>query len=621
MKEHKHIFQRFSFFFACLMTPTLTMAQTTGQYLLQQFNGTTHVERYLSPGATTIMAFDGSGLPITINQSYFQTASGLNGILADPSTNGSFSASAWRVDLSVPSHSDITSYFTDPANHGSFSAANWRSRLSVYTKAETDNFFALPSSNIGFDDAAWRSDLSLEIGEDVQAYSLNLDDLADGSLTGSKVGTGIDADNITAGTLPAARMSWLGTNMATFLGTPSSANLRATLTDEVGSGAAYFLGGALGTPASATLTNATNLPISTGVSGLGSGMAAFLATPSSANLASAVTGETGSGSLVFGSSPSFTGTTSVVTTSGEQVWLSMGNATFPDELVISSRAATTNSGYRTWIMKNAANEGAAIEAQGANGGIKIYGNYNLGLVLFSGGYGGYTDIHSPVGGSYGIRFFPSGNQVLEIGEWGAKLLKVDSAPASVDQCAFLYVLENAGSAELFVKDEAGNETQISPHACDAPEWLADDDSYGPDRIVRECQYYTGIIRWTNESRRARLFERLLAGEDLSHTPAQSRQIVYKETFDAFKVRTGIALKKLDWDATQMEQVKAREEEMHRWESGSTVSSTSNTSAKGASVDTAAGRSEGTQAPPVLQHTPKPQRLDPKPRPVWLKKGR
>ena len=60
---------------------------------------------------------------------------------------------------------------------------------------------------------------------------------------------------------------------------------------------------ALGTPSSGTLTNATGLPISTGVSGLGTGVATFLATPSSANLASAVTDETGSGALVFGTSP------------------------------------------------------------------------------------------------------------------------------------------------------------------------------------------------------------------------------------------------------------------------------------------------------------------------------
>ena len=59
----------------------------------------------------------------------------------------------------------------------------------------------------------------------------------------------------------------------------------------------------LGTPASGTLTNITGLPISTGVSGLGSGVATFLGTPSSANLAGALTDETGSGAAVFATSP------------------------------------------------------------------------------------------------------------------------------------------------------------------------------------------------------------------------------------------------------------------------------------------------------------------------------
>ena len=59
----------------------------------------------------------------------------------------------------------------------------------------------------------------------------------------------------------------------------------------------------LGVPQSGTLTNCTGLPVATGISGLGASVAAFLATPSSANLATAVTGETGSGALVFATSP------------------------------------------------------------------------------------------------------------------------------------------------------------------------------------------------------------------------------------------------------------------------------------------------------------------------------
>lgn len=75
--------------------------------------------------------------------------------------------------------------------------------------------------------------------------------------TGLPIGTGV---------------SGLATGAATFLATPSSANLRALLTDESGTGAALFQNGALGTPTSATLTNATGLPISTGLSGAGTGV-------------------------------------------------------------------------------------------------------------------------------------------------------------------------------------------------------------------------------------------------------------------------------------------------------------------------------------------------------------
>jgi hypothetical protein len=69
----------------------------------------------------------------------------------------------------------------------------------------------------------------------------------------------------------------------------------------------------LGTPSSGTLTSCTGLPISTGISGLGTGVATFLATPSSANLVAAITDETGSGALLFGTSPAIT--TSITTAS------------------------------------------------------------------------------------------------------------------------------------------------------------------------------------------------------------------------------------------------------------------------------------------------------------------
>lgn len=85
----------------------------------------------------------------------------------------------------------------------------------------------------------------------------------------------------------------------TSFGTFTSAQILAGCSDETGTGALVFA-----TNPTITLANGTGLPISTGVSGLGTGIATFLATPSSANLIAAMTNETGTGSLVFNTSPS-----------------------------------------------------------------------------------------------------------------------------------------------------------------------------------------------------------------------------------------------------------------------------------------------------------------------------
>ena len=130
------------------------------------------------------------------------------------------------------------------------------------------------------------------------------------TLTSPALGTPASGTLTSCTGLPVSTgVSGLGTGVATFLATPSSANLAAAVTDETGSGALVFATSpalvtpALGTPASGVLTSCTGLPVSTGVSGLGTGVATFLGTPSSANLAAAVTGETGTGALVFATSP------------------------------------------------------------------------------------------------------------------------------------------------------------------------------------------------------------------------------------------------------------------------------------------------------------------------------
>ena len=133
-------------------------------------------------------------------------------------------------------------------------------------------------------------------------------------ITGLEVQGGVKAVGVItatsfSGDLALSNVTGIDSDVATFLGTPSSANLAASIDDETGTGALVFGTSPslttpnIGTPSAGTLTNCTGLPISSGVSGLAGNVATFLGTPSSANLASAVTDETGSGALVFANSP------------------------------------------------------------------------------------------------------------------------------------------------------------------------------------------------------------------------------------------------------------------------------------------------------------------------------
>jgi hypothetical protein len=94
------------------------------------------------------------------------------------------------------------------------------------------------------------------------------------------------------------------------------------------------------------------------VTGLGTGVSTFLGTPSSANLAAAVTDETGSGALVFGTSPA-------ITTS-----LTTGSTTFA---LVNTTATTVNfAGAATTLSI-----GAASGTTTVNNNLTVTGNLTV----------------------------------------------------------------------------------------------------------------------------------------------------------------------------------------------------------------------------------------------------
>jgi len=158
---------------------------------------------------------------------------------------------------------------------------------------------------------------------------------------------------------------------------------------------AVYQGGPLGTPSSGTLTNATGLPVSTGISGLGTGVATALAA-----------GVTGSGNIVLATSPTLTSPV-------------LGVATATSMQVAGGFYSTSSSGftYTDGIVVDYVTNNGRISV-GSGDGITFYnggvGNTSLGSVSSSGtwtlptlnltnalgvGYGGTGVTTTPVNGA------------------------------------------------------------------------------------------------------------------------------------------------------------------------------------------------------------------------------
>lgn len=162
-------------------------------------------------------------------------------------------------------------------------AAQWTSANPTLAAGEFGYETDTGKAKIGNGSTAWSS-LSYAITGEV------------GDLTAVQAGTGI---SVTNGTGPIPTVA-IDSTVATLTGSQ-------TLTNKT-------INGSNNTVTNISLTTGVTgtLPAAnggTGVTSLGSGITTWLGTPSSANLAAAVTDETGSGALVFGTSPTISGAT------------------------------------------------------------------------------------------------------------------------------------------------------------------------------------------------------------------------------------------------------------------------------------------------------------------------
>lgn len=131
------------------------------------------------------------------------------------------------------------------------------------------------------------------------------------------------------------------------------------------------------------------------ITGLGTGVATWLATPSSTNLAAAVTGETGSGSLVFDTQPVFANTIGV---GGATASTSGSGITFPATQAASTNANTLDDYEEgTWTPTDQSGAGISFDAETAGSYTKIGNNVNYrAIIIYPATGDGATSIWGPL---------------------------------------------------------------------------------------------------------------------------------------------------------------------------------------------------------------------------------
>jgi hypothetical protein len=128
----------------------------------------------------------------------------------------------------------------------------------------------------------------------------------------------------------------------------------------------------------------------TGLTSLGTGVATFLGTPSSANLAAAVTDETGTGALVFATSPTFVtpalGAATATSINGVTV---TGSSTPALSVTGTTAVSGTNTGDQTTITGNAGTATVLQTARNING-VSFNGSADITVAAAAGTLTGAT---------------------------------------------------------------------------------------------------------------------------------------------------------------------------------------------------------------------------------------
>ena len=294
----------------------------------------------LSMSGTTLNASGGGGGSGTVTSVSVTTANGVSGTVATATTTPAISIALGVITptsvngITMSGSGSLansgTSSLTGFTGSGSSSGANTGDQINITGNAATvttnanltgdvtsvGNATTLTNAPViakvltGYTSGAGTVAATDSILQAIQ--KLNGNDATNANLTGDVTSVGNattlaagSASNLNSGTLLAARMPALTGDVTTSAGAVATtlANTAVTPTS-YGSATqvATFTVDSKGRLTAASNTTVT--PAVGSITGLGTNVGTFLATPSSANLASAVTDETGSGLLVFNTSPS-----------------------------------------------------------------------------------------------------------------------------------------------------------------------------------------------------------------------------------------------------------------------------------------------------------------------------